>query len=68
MPCYDYRCNKCERVFESIEKMGVEEINCEHNWCNGRAFMQLSRPRHFDKLGSHSNLSSVRFNFNYMGE
>jgi len=65
MPMYDYECSKCHHVEESLQKMGVEEIRCPVEDCGGTAKQITSKPRHFDKLGTHSNLSSIRFHFNY---
>lgn len=67
MPLYDYGCPKCGSEFESLQKMNVEELPCETAGCESVAKRLVSRPRHLDKLGVEANLSSVRFNFNWVG-
>jgi len=38
MPLYDYRCRKCDNVFEALV-MGTEEVLCPT--CGGRALDRL---------------------------
>lgn len=66
MPLYDFRCDTCDTEFESLEKMSVEQIQCKGESCPGVAKRIVSHPRRFDHMGDSANLSSVRFNFNWM--
>lgn len=69
MPLYDYKCADCDQEFESLEKMSAEQIPCRVTEdCQGVATRQVSRPRRLDKLGPDANYSSLRFNFNWIGD
>jgi putative FmdB family regulatory protein len=64
MPIYDFKCEKCEKVFERIvisyEAGEKEPPTCE---CGGTSKMQPVSHRRF---GPNSNDSSVRVHFNYI--
>jgi putative FmdB family regulatory protein len=71
MPFYDYRCTNesCPTPeFESLQKMGTEEITCPA--CQSPAINLTSRGevRHRERQAHHwyANASSLRINFNWM--
>lgn len=42
MPIYEYRCTKCEKVTEALQKMGARALRkCPH--CGGRMEKMVSR-------------------------
>lgn len=50
MPLYEYRCSKCERVFEIIQKFSDEPLTV-HEGCGG-AVERLISPPAFQFKGS----------------
>ena len=43
MPLYEYRCSKCDKTFEVIQKFSDEPLT-EHENCGGRVERLLSAP------------------------
>jgi DNA-directed RNA polymerase subunit RPC12/RpoP len=40
MPLFDFKCCKCGKEFESIEKQEVNEVICECSYIAKRIFLQ----------------------------
>jgi putative FmdB family regulatory protein len=65
MPMYDFTCGeeKCPtREFESLQKIGVEEIDCPS--CGSKATRNEVAKLRLDSW--YANSSSLRINFNWM--
>jgi putative FmdB family regulatory protein len=72
MPMYDFECAKGHK-FEALAKMDNEGVPCQEEGCGEVAVQAaVSRPRELTKLkgklGNHANLSSLRFNFNWISD
>jgi putative FmdB family regulatory protein len=65
MPIYDFHCQNAqcaEPEFESLQKMGVEEIDCPT--CTSKA--TRNPVANLRKNGWYANASSLRIHFNWM--
>lgn len=56
MPIYEYLCNKCDHVSESLEKSDITEIQCLQ--CDGQALRIISATPGF-VIGGCSNRVSL---------
>ena len=52
MPLYEYRCKKCEKVFESFQKIGEKKASCPD--CKSEDTERL-----LSSFSSHSSSKSV---------
>jgi hypothetical protein len=64
----DATCKQGHR-FEALVKMSDKEIPCRVEGCPEMAKIdEVAELRRFDKQGTHANLSSLRYHFNWISD